>query len=252
VNLLKKSLIFALVLLCSCALKQKDEQRASLYLQIGNDCLEHHNLPDALTNFQQADKLSPDNPYIMNALGMLYFNREKYDVALNYVSRALKKDPKYTDARNNYARILIAMSRYNFAISELNKVLKDLTYAQQDKAFTNMGLAYMRKNEFPKAKPYFIKALTANRSFCPAYNLFGQTLLKMKDAESASHIFNEGLKVCDSNIEELHYFSAITDYQLGRKNEGRLHLQEIIKDNPASEYAEKAQKLLTALQQVQQ
>jgi hypothetical protein len=53
-------------------------------------------------------------------------------------------------------------------------------------------------------------------------------------------------------MEELNYFSALTDYQMGKKGPAKYHLQEIIRINPASEYAEKAQKLLTAFEQGQQ
>jgi type IV pilus assembly protein PilF len=244
--------ILICLLLCSCVTGQKSEQRAALFLQIGNDYIEQRDYPDALTNLLEADKLAPNNPEILNSIGMLYFHRDKYDVAIGYLERAIKLSPKYTDARNNYARVLISLAQYNSAIKQLGLVLKDMTYSQLDKAYTNLGLAYFRKDQFSKAKPLFLKALTSNQNYCPAYNLYGQTLLKLNEYQTATSIFDQALRMCETDLEELNYFSAITDYQLGRKSQAKAHLQEIIRSSPASEYAEKAQKLLAALEQGQQ
>jgi Tfp pilus assembly protein PilF len=250
-----KNLFLAVIFcstLCSCATSQKAAQRAGLYLQIGNDYMDQRDYPNALANLIEAYKLLPDNPEILNSLGMLYFYRDKLDVSLGYLEKAIKIAPTYTDARTNYARVLISLAQYNLAIKQLNLVMKDLTYNQLDKAYTNLGLAFFRKDKFKKAKPFFVKALGINQHYCPAYNLYGQTLLKLNEYQTATSIFDQALRICETNLEELNYFSAITDYQLGRKSQAKAHLQEIIRSNPASEYAEKAQKLLAALEQGQQ
>lgn len=247
-----KSIFFLIgcsIFLASCASTQKKEERAALYLQIGNDYLEQRDYPSALNNLIEADRLAPNNPMILNSLGMLYFYREKYDTALDYLKRAIQASPTYTDARANYARVLIALAQYNSAIQQLGIVLKDLTYAQLDKAYTNLGLAYLRKDNYNKAKNYFSKAIASNQHYCPAYGFYGQTLLKAKEYQTASGVFDQALRTCETDLDELNYYSALANYNLKKIPQARARLQEIINSNPAGRYAEKAQKLLSLLEQ---
>ena len=228
-----------------------NKKRASLYFQIGNDLLEQKNYPDALTNLLEADKLDPENPYIMNSLGMLYFAREKYDLAANYIQRAIKADPKYTDARSNLGRIYIAQGKYERAIAETKRALKDLTYNQPEKAHTNLGLAYFRKNNFKDAREQFLQALKLNKDYCPAYNHYGKTLMKLKQFDDASGVFDRGIKVCQHSPEEVHYLSGLSYYQRGKKDMALIRLKEVAKLYPGSEYSEKSRSLLKVIEQDQ-
>ncbi len=235
--------------LTSCATSEKDEGKAALYLQIGNDLLAQNNYPEALTNLLQAERFAPDNPVVLNSLGMLYFAREKYATAADYIQRSLKAEPRYTDARTNLGRVYIAQGKYNKAIIEIKTALKDLTYNQPEKVQTNLGLAYLRKNNYLAAKEQLHSAIKLNKDYCPAYNYYGQTLMKLKDYDSAGGVFDRGIKVCQNNPEEVHFLSGLSYYQMGRKEMALVRLREVSKLYPASEYAEKSRSLLKVIEQ---
>lgn len=239
-------------MLNSCATTNDDEKRASLYFQIGNDYIEQKNYPEALTNLLKAEELAPNNPLVMNALGLLYFYREKYETAVNYTQKAIALDPKFSDARSNLGRIYIAQGKYNKAIFEIKKAIKDLTYTHPEKAQTNLGLAYLRKDNFLKAREQFLQALKLNKDYCPAYSYYGQTLMKLKQYENATGIFDRGIKVCQNGPEEVHFLSGLSYYQMGKKEMAITRLREVSKLYPSSEYAEKSRSLLKAIEQDKQ
>lgn len=239
-------------LLTACVSSFDNERRASFYLQIGNDYLEQKNYPEALINLIEANKLSPNNPIILNSLGLLYLAREKNNTAEDYIKKAIALAPQYTDARTNLGRVYLAQGRYNSAILETQKALKDLTYTTPEKAQTNLGIAYFRKNEFPKAKAQLSAALKMNSNFCPAYSYYGQTLMKLKQYDDASGIFDRGIKVCQNNPEEVHYLSGLSYYHTGKKEMALTRLREVAKLYPTSEYAEKSRSLLKVIEQDKQ
>lgn len=226
-----------------------NEGRAGLYLQIGDDLMTQENYPEALTNLLEANKLAPNNPRIMNSLGMLYFHREKYDLAAEYLQKTISIEPKYTDARTNLGRVYIAQGKYNKAIIETKKALQDLTYNHPEKAQTNLGLAYLRKNKFAAAKNELHTAIKLNKEYCPAYSYYGQSLMKLKQYEDASGVFDRAIKVCQTKPEEVHYLSGLSYYQNGKKEMALVRLKEVSKLYPASEFAEKSRSLLNVIEQ---
>ena len=237
--------------LASCVSSVNNERRAGFYLQIGLDNLNQKNYPEALTHLAEADKLSPNNPVILNALGSFYLAHRKYATAIDFTRRALQINPNFTEARNNLSRIYIAQGHYDRAIVETKRALKDLTYPYPERVQTNLGLALLRKNQYPKAKAQLQSALKTNKDYCPAYSYYGQTLMKLKQYEDANAIFDRGIKVCQDSPEEVHYLSALSYYQNGKKEMALVRFREVTKLYPTSEYAEKSRSLLKVIQQEQ-
>lgn len=239
-------------ILTSCATSQRDEGKAALYLQIGNDLMAQNSYPEALTNLLLAEKHAPNNPVVLNSLGMLYFARDKFSTAEQYIQRAVDAEPRYTDARTNLGRVYIAQGKYNKAILETKKALKDMTYNQPEKAQTNLGLAYLRTRNYKAAKEQLGSAIKLNKDYCPAYNYYGQTMMKLKDYESAGGTFDRAIKICQNNPEEVHFLSGLSYYQMGKSNMAIIRFKEVAKLYPASEYAEKSRSLLKVIEQDKQ
>lgn len=242
-------IVIFLSILTSCTTTKRDDKRAALYHQIGADYLESNNYPEALTNLLKADEHAPNNPVIMNSLGMLYFAQHKYDMAVAYLEKAIQKQPQYSEARNNLGRVYIAQGLYDKAITEINKVIRDLVYTAPEKAKTNLGLAYLRKDQYQLARTQFLEAIKLNKNYCYAYGYYGQTLLKLKEYDNASGVFDRAIKVCQNNPEEVHYLSGLSYYHRGKKKMALIRLKEVTQLYPASEFAEKSRALLNVIAQ---
>jgi tetratricopeptide (TPR) repeat protein len=235
---------FILILLAACSTANKDVKKAKLHFELGTAQLESGNYPEALQELLTADSMDPENPYILNQLGLAYFVRDKFLEAQQQILRSLKIKPDYTDARNNLARVLISMGKNDDAISELEKVLKDLTYTTPEKAHTNLGIAYMNKESFEKSKKSFSTAIQINRTFCPAYNYYGQTLFRNKEYEKAIQIFDSAAKQCDQLPSEIQYYGALSYYKIGQLDKAIARFEEVIKEYPETEIAHKSENML--------
>ena len=162
-------LIFSLFITSACAsLRERDAEKAELYLKIGASQFEGGNYPAALTALLKAEELDGRNPVIQNTLGITYFARQKNDVAEQHLRRALELNNKYSEARNNLSRVLIQQGRYKEAEKEVHVVLDDLTYPSVDKAYINLGLSQFNQKEYDEAKESFLRAINVTRDNCVA------------------------------------------------------------------------------------
>ena len=227
---------------CSGAALRKEQ--AQYHLRIGTSYLVKGHYPQALSELIQAAQMDPDDPVIQNNLGLAYFVRKEYALAEDHVKKALEINPRYSEARNDLGRIYIELARYDEAIHELTAVTKDLTYTVPEKAFVNLGLAYMKKGDLTNAQNNFKKSLEANSHFCPAYNYYGQALFQLQKYEAAIDAFDSALKLCNNNYDEAHYFSGLSYYKAGQPEKAEARLEEVVKLYPDSEYADKAKNML--------
>ena len=240
--------VFSLLALSGCGDAELRRDQAQLHLRIGTSHLIKGHYPQALYELLEAEKLDPNDAVIQNNLGLAYFVRKEYSQSEKHIGNALKLDPKYSDARNNLGRIYIELARYDEAILLLAEVTRDLTYAYPEKAFVNLGLAYMKKGDLTSAQNNFKKSLEANSHFCPAYNYYGQTLFQQTKYEAAIDAFDSALKLCNNNYDEAEYFSGLSYYKAGRQEKAQARLEDVIKQYPDSEFAAKAKDMLKLIQ----
>jgi len=104
-------LMFVALLLSSCALSAADKKQASYHFQMGESYLREQNITAALTELTEAEKYTPDDPQLLNFLGMVYFSKGKYDVAEQKYLKAIAIKPSFSEARNhlavNYMEMLV-------------------------------------------------------------------------------------------------------------------------------------------------
>lgn len=238
--------IYLLLLsLLSCSTSVEKQEKALLYLQLGNNHISNGNYPFALRDLLTAEDLDPKNPVIQNSLGQVYFLRERYDLSQKHFNRALELDEKFTDAKNNLSRVLIEIGKYEDAEKLLEAVLQDLTYANLEKAYINYGLLFFNQKKFERAKAQFIKALDAQSDSCIASNYLGRTIFEIKDYPGASRALDRAIGFCQkSMIDEPHFYSALSYYRSGNKAKAEIRFSEIIQLYPNGKYKEKAQSML--------
>jgi type IV pilus assembly protein PilF len=233
--------------LCACASSHSKEE-ALLHLQVGSSFLREGRYPDALRELLLAEKADPSNPVVQNNLGLVYFIREKNELAEKHLQRAVDLKSDYTDALNNHARVLIEMKKYDRAIDELKKVLKDLTYSESDKAYTNFGLAYFRQGKYAETKKYTSQAIRLNRNSCYAYTLFGRSQLELGEFNSAASSLDAAVALCKAAaFDEPHYFSGLAYDKAGDKAKAIARLEEVVRLYPAGKYTRKAQAMLNLI-----
>lgn len=242
------AVLIVLTHILACSTSVEKQEKALLYLQLGNNNISSGNYPFALRDLLSAEELDPKNPVIQNSLGQVYFLRERYDLSQKHFLQAIELDEKFTDAKNNLARVLIEIGKYNDAELLLNQVLQDLTYANLEKAYINFGLLYFNQKKFDKAKLQFSKAIESQTDSCIANSYYGRSLFEMKDYVNAARALDRAIGFCQKNmIDEPHYFSALSYYRSGDKNKAEIRFAEIIQLYPNGKYKEKSQSMLELL-----
>lgn len=232
-------------ILTSCGHSKKRNEEAQLRLRLGTSLLSQGRYPSALRELLTAEKLNPKNEVVQNNLGLAYFMREQYELAAQHLKKAIDLRPSYSEARNNYARTLIELTRYDQAIQEASLVTADLTYEDPVKAWVNLGLAHFRKGDFAAAKEKLAEAIRLNRNHCLGQTLYGRTLLELTQYQSAARALDNAIVICKpTKFDEPHYYSGLSYYKLGKTSTAIARMEEVIQLYPSGQYAGKAQSLL--------
>lgn len=243
---MKWILILSFLTTISCAsFDSEKKEQAELHLKLGTSFYQNGNLPYALRELLKAEELDSKNPIIQNNLGLIYFTREKFELAIDHLKQAVAMDPLFTDARNNLARVYIEQKKYTEAEKELSIVLNDLTYGNAEKGYINLGLSYFNQNKFELAKSTFLKALEYNKENCISLSYYGRCFFEGKNYGVAASTLDRAIEQCSKiDFDEPHYYSAVAYYRMGQKDKSIARFKELTKMYPQGKYKEKAQAML--------
>lgn len=246
-NMLRLLLLFVLIL-PACASSTKKSTRAHLHYQVGDSALQEGNYAVAIKEFLAAESYDNKDPFIQNGLGLAYMMRQKYSLAETRFKKSLSLDPRFTEAKNNLARLYIEQNYTDSAIKLLGEVLADLTYPNAPKAHYHMGLAYFKKNNFNEAKLYFLRTIEVERTNCSAQTYYGRTLLELKENGRAANALDKAASFCKSNnFDDPIYYSALAYYRLGDSAKAKERLASLkTKEGP---FKEKARDMYNIIEQ---
>lgn len=154
---------------------RKDYKQAEFYLTKAVDrypdsvlCYYHRGgaryfqqeLDPALEDFNMTLKLDPENYEVFKWRGMIYHQKEQFELALIDYNAYLAKVPKDKMIRLKAAEVKIAMDTYTQAEQELKALLKE--YPRYALAHGALGDLYLKKKEYSLAYQEFSTVLTLN------------------------------------------------------------------------------------------
>ncbi|MES2528030.1 MAG: tetratricopeptide repeat protein [Bdellovibrionota bacterium] len=248
-------LILTIVLagLVSCASKPKEiNKTAQIYFNAGTSSLMNKEYTEALTNMLKANELAPNNPDILNNLGMAYYFKGDTDLALKALTLSLKINPKNSDARTNLGSIYYQSGRFQEAETHYKEVLKDLTYDKQARTYYNLGIISLEQKKDPKqAETYFNLSLKEAEDYCPAHYKLGSIAFAKRDFNKAYRSFREATMGTCLNSAAAHYQQAMAMIELRRFSDARMKLDEVENRFKNSTYAVKARTKMLELDELQ-
>ncbi len=106
-----------------------------------------------------------DSLLILNKLGTVYMENDKYDEALDTFFNLLKlceshnQEDKKGDAYNNIGNIYYHLGDYDRALSYYRKALKFFTKGKRTGIYNNLALIYYETDSLEKSLEYYTKAL---------------------------------------------------------------------------------------------
>lgn len=143
--------------------RNKDPDKAlKTYVTLGVRYLQQRNMEDAARTLKRAYDIDPDDAEVNNALALFYTVENEPEQVQKHYEAALKEDPEFSTARNNYAAFLFRQKRYEEALEQLKVAVKDYRYTRRYQSFENMGFCYLQLGDDKAAEKAFKRALQLN------------------------------------------------------------------------------------------
>jgi tetratricopeptide (TPR) repeat protein len=124
-----------------------------------------------------------DSPVLCNKIGIAYHQMLQTNEAKKYYEKAIKLNPKYSEAINNLGTVYYARKSYRRAISQYNKALKLTPNAAS--IYSNLGTAQFARKKYEEASVSYQKALALDPDVFEHRSSYGTLLQERTVAEKA-------------------------------------------------------------------
>ena len=167
------------------------------------------NYREAIETYKQAGL---DSPVILNKIGIAYHQMLQLDAAKKHYERAIKLNPKYSEAINNLGTICYAKKSYRRATGFYNRALK--LSPQSASIYSNLGTALFARKKYKDAFEAYQKALSL-------------------DPEVFEHRSTYGVLLQERSVDErakFHYYLAKTYAKAGMNERALLYLRKALEE----------------------
>jgi tetratricopeptide (TPR) repeat protein len=163
----------------------KNEPKPHLSPEMRGDILmarkQYREAIDAYTESKQT------TPALVNKIGIAYHQMLEIDLARKHYERAIKLDPKYSEAINNLGTVHYAKKSFRRAIGQYNKALK--LSPNSASIYSNLGTAYFARKNYKKAAEAYEQALALDPDVFERRNSHGVLLQERSVQERAKFHF---------------------------------------------------------------
>ncbi len=170
----------------------------------------------ALSDLDKALQIEPTNAFVLNNLGLLYFNRQQYDTALPYFDRAIATEQNDAKAFVNRGITRMNLGQLEGAQQDLNHAIRlDPGHAL---AYMNRGFLYQRKEMFSHAIKDFSRAAALQPDLAPAFYHRGKEYYYAKNWDAAVKDLKKAIQLRPGN-GEAYYWLSKTFLAMGYREE---------------------------------
>jgi tetratricopeptide (TPR) repeat protein len=156
---------------------------------------------------------SPQNSAIIqNKIGIAFHQMLDLDRAKKQYERAVKLNPKYSEAINNLGTVYYAQKSYRRAINQYKKALKENPNSAS--IYSNLGTAYFARKKYKEAFESYQQALAL-------------------DSEVFEHRSSHGVLLQERSVQErakFHFYLAKTYAKAGNIERAFLYMRKAIEE----------------------
>lgn len=153
--------------------------------------LEKKESAQALTAIREALSLDGTVPVYWNALGWIYLQVGRAEIAYSAFNRAAELDATYAEAQVNAGVALAEMGRWEDALAAYRKAIALPTLASPDSAYQNMGVALYNLKRYAEAEDALRFAISLQPKLDAAYYHLGLVLAAQNRSEDAKAAFRQ-------------------------------------------------------------
>lgn len=144
-------------------------------------------------NYLKALKVDPEFAITHNNLGLVYFERNQCDKALERFNSSIKYDPTYPKPVNNLGAVYYEFQDYDKAIEYFEKSLK--IKPGYSRAYLNIGRAYLYKGDFQKSLSALKKTLELDPYDTDAYFHIAENYSAQGQYRAAVEALNKAIAI---------------------------------------------------------
>lgn len=121
-----------------------------------------------------------DSAVLANKIGIAFHQLSQLDLARKNYERAIKLNPRYSEAINNLGTIYYSQKSYRRSINLYKRALKVSSPAAS--IYANLGASYFARKDYKQATVYYQKALELDPDVFEHHGNFG-TIMQERDVE---------------------------------------------------------------------
>jgi Tfp pilus assembly protein PilF len=236
-----------------------DERMSTAEYDLARDAFEKKRLREALNHVDKALEHDDDNAdaaYLGTVIMLAFCALDtespdcRFEDAEKYVRAALDVDDQMRDATNALGVILIHQRRYKEAIQVLEPLSKDIIYGSPEKAWGNLGWAYLEAGRLSDAVNALKRSVAAQPSFCVGHYRLGLAYQKKGQHGAARQAFTRAVSIEQGDCGRLqHAFWArsVSLQHLGMHDEARKDLERCRELEPKTPVGKRCARKLQAL-----
>ena len=157
-------------------------------------------------------KQCPQTAVVLNKTGIGYHQLTDLGAAKKYYQRAIRKNPKYSEAVNNLGTVYYAAKSYRKAVVQYQKAI-DLS-PNSASVYSNLGTAYFARKQYKEAAESYQKAIALDPDVFEHHSTYGELLQERNVEERA----------------KFHYYLAKTFAQAGNAERAILYIRKSIEE----------------------
>jgi Tfp pilus assembly protein PilF len=179
-----------------------DEQRSTAEYDLAREAFQSGRLREALGHVEKAltfDEENGDAAYLGAVILLAFCAADerssdcRFEEAEKFARAALEARPEMRDAKNTLGVILVHRGRYDEAIEVLRPLASDILYASPEKAWGNLGWAYLMRGSADEAVDALRRAIAAQPLFCVGQYRLGLAYEKKEELDLAREAFTKAV-----------------------------------------------------------
>jgi tetratricopeptide (TPR) repeat protein len=175
-----------------------------------------------------------DSPVLANKIGIAFHQMLQLDLAKKNYQRAMKLNPKYSEAINNLGTVYYAQKSYGRAIGLYKRALR---YSEPSASvYANLGAAYFARKDFKDAMQWYQGALQLDPDVFEHHSTFG-TLMQERtvDERATFHLYLAKMYAKSGNNDRalIYLRKALEEGVKGRDKISTMPEFAVLKTSPA-------------------
>lgn len=235
-----------LALALSGCISEKHQTQAASRVTLGHAYLTEGEPELAISTLREATKMDRRNVEAWHQLALAYMARGAYVEAEDAFKHALKLNDTDASVNLNYAYMLQKLGRNPEAIERLETARQDLTYRKPAMILNNLGFAYLEEGRVPEAIAALEEAVSRQSNFCAAWYNLGLAYGEAEQLALGVEAMDRVHMMCPGDFPEATLKLGEMLIAMGRRDEGAMYLDKVVKTWPGTPLSQQAVALLSA------